>query len=121
MASSMDTDSALKTLSRRAARYSLNLDGQVDLDKPKGAFHGKSALVYPGILRQNGVERHVAVKVFRSGPPGDLDMLKVMVLIQRSLLRVHSGLLLAHLAGGSLMVQAIPQEYCSNAWNLNGF
>lgn len=86
----MDTDSALKTLSRRAARYSLNLDGQVDLDKPKGAFHGKSALVYPGILRQNGVERHVAVKVFRSGPPGDLDMLK------RILQEVHLWSKLSH-------------------------
>jgi len=117
----MDTNSALKTLSRRATRYSLNLDGQVDLDKQKSVFHGKSALVYPGILRHNGVERQVAVKVFRSEPPGDLVTLKVMMLIQHSLLRVHSGLLLAHLAGGAFMVQAISQEYCSYAWNLNGF
>jgi len=117
----MDTNSALKTLSRRAARYSVNLDGQVDLDKQKSVFHGKSALVYPGILRHNGVERQVAVKVFRSGPPGDLVTLKVMILIQHSLLRVHSGLLLAHLVGGTLMVQAITQECCSYARDLDGF
>jgi len=97
MASSMDTNSALKALSRRATRYALNLDGQVYLDKQGVVFYGKSALVYPGILPHNGMERRVAVKVFRSGPPGELDTLKVMMLIQHPLLRVHSCLLLAHL------------------------
>lgn len=86
----MDTNSALKALSRRATRYSLNLDGQVDLNKQKSVFHGKSALVYPGILRHNGVERQVAVKVFRSGPPGDLVTLK------RILREVHLWSKLSH-------------------------
>jgi len=78
----MDTCTALGELCRRAAQYSINLDGQVELDKQKGALQGRNALAYSGILRHNGVERQVAVKVFRLGPPGDLDTLKVMILIQ---------------------------------------
>lgn len=82
MALPMDTRTALGELCRRAAQYSINLDSQVELDKRKGASQGRNALVYSGILHHNGVERQVAVKVFRSGPPGDLDTLKVMILTQ---------------------------------------
>ncbi|KIM61482.1 hypothetical protein SCLCIDRAFT_25809 [Scleroderma citrinum Foug A] len=79
MALPMDTRTALGELCRRAAQYSINLDSQVELDKRKGASQGRNALVYSGILHHNGVERQVAVKVFRSGPPGDLDTLKRIV------------------------------------------
>ncbi|KAL4070075.1 kinase-like domain-containing protein [Scleroderma yunnanense] len=72
----MDKGSMLKELSERAARYSINLDGQVDLHKGKGIFHGSSALVYQGILRREGTRVKVAIKTFRSGPPEDLNTLK---------------------------------------------
>ncbi|KAG6329685.1 hypothetical protein ID866_9290, partial [Astraeus odoratus] len=70
----MDHASALTALSERAARYSINLNGQVHLDNKVEPGHGSSALVYRGVLQHE--RRLVAVKMFNSIIPGDLDGLK---------------------------------------------
>ena len=73
----MDLSAILKELSDRASRYSINLNGQIDLDLRKDPLHGGTALVYRGILRRDGAK--IAVKTFRFGPAGDTDSLKVVV------------------------------------------
>ena len=71
----MDLSAILKMLSDRASRYSINLNGQIDLDLGKDPLYGGTALVYRGILRQDGAK--IAVKTSRFGPPGDIDSLTV--------------------------------------------
>ncbi|KAG6333029.1 hypothetical protein ID866_6064 [Astraeus odoratus] len=70
----MDPSSALKELSLRASRFSINLNGQIDLDNLHDPLHGSSALVHRGVLRRDGTK--VAVKTFHNGPPGDINALK---------------------------------------------
>ena len=116
----MDSSSALKELSERATRFSNNLNGLVQLDK-RMVFRGHSALVYPGVLRQHGIEIKVAVKVFRTGPPEDLATLKVLSLTRLSLSSAHLPSLPAYPPRGTLMVQIVSRKYCSHARNLDGF
>jgi len=79
----MDLSAILKELSDRASRYSINLNGQIDLDLGMHPLHGGTAWVYRGILRRDGAK--IAVKTFRCGPPGDIDSLKVAVGAQTAL------------------------------------
>ncbi|KAL4066192.1 kinase-like domain-containing protein [Scleroderma citrinum] len=70
----MDTSSILVELSGRASRYSISLNGQIDLNSGKNPLHGSTALVYQGVLRRDRTK--IAVKVFRSAPSGEVDALK---------------------------------------------
>ena len=114
----MDPSSVLKDLSKRATRFSVNLDGQVKLDKQINS-HGHSALVYHGILCQNGIKTNVAVKVFRTGAPGE-DTLKVISLTWQQSFLVSTPFP-AYPPRGTLMVQVVSRKYCSYARNFNGF
>ncbi|KAG6333596.1 hypothetical protein ID866_5496 [Astraeus odoratus] len=74
----MDPLSALRELANRANRYSISLDGRVCHDPSSGGpLRGSTALVYRGILREDGTK--VAIKVFHAGPPEDMDTLKCIL------------------------------------------
>ena len=77
----MDISAILEELADRASRYSINLNGQIDLDPGKSPLRGSTALVYRGILRPDGAK--IAVKTFCFGPPGDMDSLTVMLVHKR--------------------------------------
>lgn len=79
---------ALLELSRRAERYSINLNGRIDRDMIQMPIRGGNAFVYQGTLRPNKLK--VAVKTIRSGPPGDLES------IRRVLREVHVWSKLCH-------------------------
>ncbi|KAG6329775.1 hypothetical protein ID866_9315 [Astraeus odoratus] len=80
--------SLLEELSKRAARFSINLNGQVVLQQTTRPLSGASASVYQGLLRSNGIR--VAVKIFHSRPLED------MVTLKRILHEVHLWSKLRH-------------------------
>ncbi|KAG6329937.1 hypothetical protein ID866_9152 [Astraeus odoratus] len=96
----------LQAFAQRAARYSINLDGQVHLTKQRPLL-GSTAIIYQGILAQEGKGIMVAIKTPRYAPPNDEEVLKV-ILTSRS----HNSAVylssLAHSAGGALMVKITP-------------
>ncbi|KAG1715684.1 hypothetical protein ID866_1488 [Astraeus odoratus] len=71
----MEPSSMLEHYSQRVARYSINLNGKITLDKSMAPNRGGLASVYPGTLRQGVAENKVAIKVYFA-PPGDEDILK---------------------------------------------
>ena len=71
----MDLHTALETLSQRASRYCINLNGLVDREDGISPLRGSTAVVYRGTLRQGGIK--VAIKTFHSDPSCDVDRLKV--------------------------------------------
>ena len=71
----MDLRSALETLSQRASRYCINLNGLVDREGGFSPLRGSTAVVYRGTLRLEG--QQVAIKTFHSNPSCDVDRLKV--------------------------------------------
>ncbi|KAG6329145.1 hypothetical protein ID866_9944 [Astraeus odoratus] len=72
----MDPQSVLEQLCSRAARYSIDLNGKVERNPGNGPLPGSTSLVYKGLLCVDGEQIQVAVKTFRSGPPGDEATLK---------------------------------------------
>jgi len=78
---------ALLELSRRAERYSINLNGRIDRDMIQMPIRGGNAFVYQGTLRPNKLK--VAVKTIRSGPPGDLESIGVSTNSKVSISRIN--------------------------------
>ena len=76
----MDLSTTLKELASKASRYSINLNGQIDLDHEKDPLRGGTAWVYRGTLRRDGAQ--VAVKAIHFGPSGDMESLKVIIGLQ---------------------------------------
>ncbi|KAI6039737.1 kinase-like domain-containing protein [Pisolithus marmoratus] len=74
-------DSPLQVLSRHAARYSVNLDGQVIRDANFYPLCGGCADVYRGTLRSTDAE--VAIKIIRADLANDITVIK------RTLREVH--------------------------------
>ena len=73
----MNLSTTLEELSSRASRYSINLNGQIDLDHGTDPLRGGTAWVYRGTLRRGGAK--VAVKAIHFGPSGDMESLKVIL------------------------------------------
>ena len=97
----MDLSTTLKELASKASRYSINLDGQIDLDREMHPLRGGTAWVYRGTLRRDGAK--VAVKSIHFGPSGDKESLKVILGSQATvwLTLFHA----AYSPGGAPMVQ----------------
>ncbi|KAG6329637.1 hypothetical protein ID866_9453 [Astraeus odoratus] len=68
----------LEEVCRQAAKFSINLNGQVYVDIGQVPKVGGSAFVYRGILHRDGGETAVAVKTFHSAPRNDMNALGVM-------------------------------------------
>ncbi|KAI6125658.1 kinase-like domain-containing protein [Pisolithus croceorrhizus] len=81
-------DSPLQVLSRHAARYSVNLDGQVVCDTSYHPLCGGSADVYRGTMQPARAE--VAIKIIRSDLASDITAIK------RTLREVHIWSKLQH-------------------------
>ncbi|KAG6332887.1 hypothetical protein ID866_6205 [Astraeus odoratus] len=74
-----NTFSLLKEVFDRAVKYSMNLNGQVRLDKGQESLQGSRALVRQGILTQDEGQRRVTVKTPRLTSAGDLNTLKCIL------------------------------------------
>ncbi|KAG6331546.1 hypothetical protein ID866_7546 [Astraeus odoratus] len=65
----------LQAFAQRAARYSINLNGRVHLTEEQKPLQGSTAIVYQGILQQEGKVIAIAIKTPRCALPGDKEAL----------------------------------------------